>query len=238
MRHCALLVDDERLARARLRSMLVEFSQIEIVAEANNVQSALAAVEKHQPSVVFLDIQMPRQSGFEFLEKTKASFKTIFVTAHDEFAVRAFEVNGLDYLLKPIERERLAAAVQRLDRPAEVQEARPRLAESDYVLVSGAASARFIQVRSIQYIVAAGAYSEIYTAGSGKWMMLRSMKEWHERLPAKQFVRIHRSVLVNLEYVDRLERLQNYSCNVFLRNLSVPLWMSRRYAMLLRETMK
>jgi two-component system LytT family response regulator len=234
----ALLVDDERLARKRLRSLLADFPEIEIAAEADSVASALAAVEKSQPDVVFLDIQMPGQSGFDFLEKAHSGFQTIFVTAYDQFAVKAFEMNGLDYLLKPIEAERLEQAVERISgrRAAETDEHR-RLEESDYLFVTCTASSRFIQVKIIQCVIAAGAYSEIITANSGKWLVLRSMKEWQRLLPARQFVRIHRSALVNLAFVERLEPLPNYSCNVFLREQKAPLWMSRRCAIALKERM-
>jgi two-component system, LytTR family, response regulator len=235
----ALLVDDERLARKRLRSLLADFPEIEIAAEADSAASALAAVEKSQPDVVFLDIQMPGQSGFDFLEKAHGRFRTIFVTAYDQFAVKAFEMNGLDYLLKPIEAERLEQAVERISgRRAAETDGHRSLEESDYLFVTSTASSRFIQVKTIQCVIAAGAYSEIVTANSGKWLVLRSMKEWQRLLPAKQFVRIHRSALVNLAFVERLEPLPNYSCNVFLREQKAPLWMSRRCAIALKERMR
>ena len=231
----ALLVDDERLARSRLRTMLSEFAEIEVAAEADSVPRALVAVEACRPDVVFLDIQMPGQSGFQFLEQAQRRFQTIFVTAYDQFAVRAFEVNGLDYLMKPIERQRLARAIERLTRLPEAPTYAPRLRESDYLFVTSSRAARFIQVQAIQYIVAAGAYSEIVTASEGKWLMLRSMKEWQERLPSERFVRIHRSALVNLDFVDRLEPMANHSSKVFLRDVKVPLWMSRRCALVLKK---
>jgi two-component system, LytTR family, response regulator len=238
VRYRALLVDDERLARKRLRSLLADFPEIEVAAEADSVASALAAVETSQPDVVFLDIQMPGQSGFDFLEKARGGFQTIFVTAHDQFAVRAFEMNGLDYLLKPIETERLERAVKRIARRQAMETGQQgRLEESDYLFVTGSSSSRFIQVRTIQCILAAGAYSEVFAANSGKWLVLRSIKEWLGLLPAKQFVRIHRSALVNLAFVERLEPLPNYSCNVFLREQKAPLWMSRRCASALKQRM-
>jgi two-component system LytT family response regulator len=178
---------------------------------------------------------MPGQSGFEFLKQVQRPFRTICVTAHDQFALRAFEVNGLDYLMKPIARGRLARAIHRLMLTPEPQGQNSRLRESDYLFVSSPREARFIQVRKIQYIVAAGAYSEIVTANEGKWMMLRSMKEWQERLPSERFVRIHRSALVNLDFVDRLEPMANHSSKVLLRDVKATLWMSRRCALILKK---
>ena len=236
MTHRALLVDDERLARKRLRTLLTGFPEIEIVAEAAAVAEALAATRTHHRDVVFLDIQMPGALGFEFLENAEGSFDTIFVTAHDCFALRAFEVNGLDYLLKPIESERFAEAVHRLPQRSERGlPAKPLLMASDYLFVTSSSAARFIQIKKIQYVMAAGPYSEIFVGDGSKWLMLRSIKEWRARLPPAQFAAIHRSTIVNLEFVDRIEPLPNYAYRVLLRGSHCHLIMSRRSALLLKE---
>ena len=240
MPYRALLLDDERLARKQLRSLLAEFQQIAIVAEAASVPEGLRALETHRPDVVFLDIQMPAQSGFAFLEKAQQPFSTIFVTAHDRFAVRAFEVNGLDYLLKPVESERLAQAIGRLSqRPSQRDEPPPvgaPLEASDYLFVTSGTAARFIQIKRIQCVSAAGPYSEVFADDGSKWMLLRSMKEWQARLPRTQFVRIHRSTLVNLDFVERIEPLPNYSYRVLLKGSPKrELSMSRRHALFLKE---
>jgi two-component system LytT family response regulator len=235
MPYRALLVDDERLARKQLRSLLAEFEEIEIVAEAGSVAEGLRAVEAHRPDVVFLDIQMPAESGFGFLEKAQQPFATIFVTAHDRFAVRAFEVNGLDYLLKPVESDRLAQAIGRLSLWNGAPAASVTLEPSDYLFVCSGTAARFIQIKRIRYVSAAGPYSEIFTDDGNKWMMLRSMKEWQARLPRSQFVRIHRSTLVNLDFVERIEPLANYSYRVVLKGSQRQLVMSRRSALFLKE---
>jgi len=235
MPYRALLLDDERLARKQLRSLLAGFEEIEVVAEAASVAEGLRAVEAHRPDVVFLDIQMPAETGFDFLEKAQLPFTTIFVTAHDRFAVRAFEANGLDYLLKPVESERLAQAIGRLSLRKEMPRAAAPFEPSDYLFVSSGSSARFIQVKKIQYISAAGPYSEIFTDDGNKWMMLRSMKEWQTRLPRAQFVRIHRSTLVNLDFVENIEPLANYSYSIVLKGSQRGLAMSRRHALLLKE---
>jgi two-component system, LytTR family, response regulator len=234
----ALLVDDERLARKQLRASLAHFPEIEIVAESAGVPEALAAAQDHHPDVVFLDIQMPGRSGFDFLENAGGSFATIFVTAHDGFALRAFEVNGLDYLLKPIERDRLAQAIQRLSvRPQPISQSNALLKNSDYLFVTGRSGSRFIQVRKIQYVVAAGPYTELFVDDGSKWMMLRSIKEWRARLPQDRFAAIHRSTIVNLDFVERIEPLPNYSYRIVLRGSKCQLVMSRRRALLLKERM-
>ena len=234
----ALLVDDERLARKQLRASLVHFPEIEVVAESAGVPEALRAAQTHRPDVVFLDIQMPGASGFEFLESAEGPFATIFVTAHDRFALRAFEVNGLDYLLKPIEHDRLAQAIRRLSlRPQPSAPTEALLKSSDYVFVTGRSGSRFIQVRKIQYVIAAGPYTEIFVDDGSKWMMLRSIKEWRARLPHDQFAVIHRSTIVNLDFVDRIEPLPNYSHRILLRGSKCQLLMSRRRALFLKERM-
>lgn len=237
MAYLALLVDDERLARKQLRTLLAAFPEVEIVAEAAAVPEALAAVHQYLPDVVFLDIQMPGASGFDFLERAEGKFATIFVTAHDRFALRAFEVNGLDYLLKPIESQCLARAIRRLSLRGEVAAARatPSLQSSDYLFFTSNSSTRFIQVKRIQYVLAAGPYSEIFMDDGSKWMMLRSIKEWQTRLPQTQFARIHRSTIVNLDFVDRIHQLPNYSYRVLLKQSRRELVMSRRRALWLRQ---
>jgi two-component system LytT family response regulator len=236
MPYRALLVDDERLARKQLRGLLAAFPEVEVVAEVAAVPEALAAVQKHRPDVVFLDIQMPGASGFEFLERAEGPFATIFITAHERFALRAFEVNGLDYLLKPIESDRLARAIRRLSPWEEIAaNIGPSLQTSDYLFVTSSTAARFIQVKRIQYVLAAGPYSEIFLDDGSKWMMLRSIKEWQIRLPQTQFARIHRSTIVNLDFVDRIEQLPNYSYRVLLSNAKGTLGMSRRSARSLKE---
>jgi two-component system LytT family response regulator len=237
----AMIVDDERLARNQLRALLAQHEDVSVVAEADSVASALVAAERFQPDLVFLDIQMPGLSGFDFLERAEGEFKTIFVTAYDEFAVRAFAVNALDYLLKPVQTDRLAEALGRFSAPANAtqhqapQQAKERLSNSDHLFVSGGSRARFIAIETIQAICSAGAYSEIQTADGRKWLMLRGLKEWDELLPSPNFVRIHRSTIVNMRFIERVEAEDNYSYSVFLCGRSRPLTMSRRCAIHLKN---
>jgi two-component system LytT family response regulator len=237
----ALLVDDERLARAQLRTQIAHFPSLQVVAEVDSVARAIEAVEKHRPDVVFLDIQMPGSTGFDFLEQASGEFKVIFVTAFDNFAMRAFEVNALDYLLKPVRVERLSAAVERLSLPVQRERGERGFANaapleySDYLFVSSGTSARFLKIRAIKYIVAAGSYSEVYAADGRKWILLQPIKDWEERLPAAQFVRTHRSAIVNLDYVERVDALGNDTFQIYLRGQSDPLPISRRYARIVKE---
>lgn len=232
----ALIVDDERLARTRLRTLLAAHSEIEIVGEADGVSAALQAIAATAPDVLFLDIQMPGATGFDLVNQLEQPLRIIFVTAYDEHAIRAFEVNALDYLLKPVSPERLAHALARL--PAEPADASARPLEyDDSLFLSAGAAARFLRVNAIKCINAADAYSEITTAENQKLLVHKPLSEWEARLPAKHFVRIHRATIVNLAFVERLEPWFNAAYRLRLRGLGEPLLMSRRYAARLKERM-
>lgn len=234
----ALVVDDERLARKELILMLKEFESIVVVSEADGVNSALVEIKKHNPDVIFLDIQMPGKSGFDLLESTDLKAKVIFVTAFDEFAIRAFEVNALDYLLKPINPERLQIALERFEKnEMEIESSFNALKYDDHLFLNVNNKLKFIKINSIVSITAAGDYSNIICVDGKKGLTLKTMKEWENRLPINNFCRIHRSNIVNLNYVDSLEEWFNNSYKVYLKNISEPLVMSRRYVSNLKSKM-
>jgi two-component system, LytTR family, response regulator len=231
----ALLVDDERLARAELRSLLGAHPEVQVVGEADGVETALAQVAALQPELVFLDVQMPGASGFELLARLpEARFHTIFVTAHDAHALRAFEVNALDYLLKPVHPERLARALARLGQArAEPAVARAKLAEDDLLLLEEGGRSRFVKVGHIVCLCGAGDYAEVVTQDGRRTLSSRPLKEWEARLPERLFARIHRSALVNLACVERVEK--GPGGLVYVRGLTEPLPLSRTHAAALRE---
>jgi two-component system LytT family response regulator len=226
-----LIIDDERLARKDLLALLESFENIKVVGEADDVPSAIKAIEKLKPDVIFLDIQMPGESGFDLLEKVQIKAKVIFVTAFDEYAIRAFEVNALDYLLKPVNPERLKKALERLDAEENYQTVGVRkLGYEDRLFLMVGSHFKFLKVNSLVCISAAGDYSEILTGDGNKGLTIKSMKEWEARLPEQYFVRIHRSTIINMDYIDRVEEWFNYSFRVYLKGIKDPVVMSRRYA--------
>ena len=234
----AVIVDDERLARAKLRSLLEAHPEIKLAGEADNVASALELITETQPDVVFLDIQMPGESGFDLVNNLGIPVKIIFVTAFDEYAIRAFEVNALDYLLKPLIPERLTKAIERLaSTPGIVEKSFRPLEYDDFLFLPFGDSSRFLRVSQIKCIRAADVYSEIFTAGGEKTLVLKPLSEWEERLPEKHFARIHRSTIISIEFVERVEKSFNYSFEVYLRGAGKPLMMSRRYAARLKDKM-
>jgi len=232
----ALIIDDERLARKDLLSQLTAHSDIKVVGEAEDVPSAQKAIEELHPDIIFLDIQMPGESGFDLLDKMEISAKIIFVTAFDEYAIRAFEVNAVDYLLKPVNPERLAQALKKLDEDESEAGGPLRPLEYDdrlFLMVGN--HFKFLKIESILSINAAGDYTEVLTKDGKKGLTLKSMKEWESRLSEQYFVRIHRSTIVNMEYIDRVEEWFNYSFRVYLKGIEEPLMMSRRFAAKLKD---
>jgi two-component system, LytTR family, response regulator len=233
----ALIVDDERLAREELRYLLRAHPEVQVAAEARTVKEAAAAVETLRPDLVFLDIQMPRESGFELFERVRLDAAVIFVTAHDEFALRAFDVNALDYLMKPVNPTRLAAALDRLRRPRApvIAPAAGRLAYEDAVFLNVGQGPRFVKLASLVCILAEGDYSRLVSSAGSMGLVLKSMKEWEAILPERQFCRIQRSVIINCERVDRFEPWFNSSYRVYLQHVAEPFTMSRRLAKRFRE---
>jgi two-component system LytT family response regulator len=230
----ALIVDDERLARLALRTLLAGDAEVVVVGEASGVDDAEALIRRERPEVVFLDIQLRGESGFDLLARNAGTFHTVFVTAFDAYAVRAFEVHALDYLLKPVDPVRLAAALARARNPTAAPppaEARaPAYRYDDLFFHDDARSPRFIRIRDIAFIRAAGNYTELHVAAGPRLLVLRPLATWETQLASAPFVRVHRSLLVNLDFVERIERGEGYTYDLFLRGHAEPLPMSRRRA--------
>ena len=246
-----LIVDDERLARSRLRTLLAAHPEITIAGEADSAATAVGEIERLAPDLVFLDIQMPGASGFDVLEQTERTFAVVFVTAFDEHALRAFDINAVDYLLKPVTAARLAQSIERVRRAA-VTGIVPGVAEpvsvaddtaapgsgltyQDHLFVNTGGRARFVKISSIVYISAAGSHSEVVTTDGRRALLPKPLREWEARLPTAHFARIHRSTIVNLGFVERMEQSFNYTYEVFLRGIPTPLALSRRYAVRLKR---
>lgn len=232
----ALLVDDERLSRNDLNLLLEQHKNITVVGEAINGEEALDKIKELKPDLVFLDIQMPGMNGFDVLEHINPEIKVIFVTAFDEYALRAFEVNALDYLLKPVNPERLKQSIERLEQAPEENTADQRELEyHDRLLLKLDTSLGFLKISTILCITSAGDYSEVLVSNRKKVLVHKSMAEWETRLPGTFFNRIHRTTIVNMEYVDRLEEWFNNSYRVYLRGIEEPYVMSRRYVAKLKQ---
>jgi len=234
----ALIVDDERLARKELRTLLASHPEVSVVGEADSVAAALAVLESERPDLVFLDIQLAGETGFDLLDRVGAAdFKTVFVTAFDAYAIRAFEVNALDYLLKPVNPARLKKAIDKLllNEPAPPAASLRPLDIDDRLYLELGGRSVFLKVGRVTHVTAAGDYTEVFTAEGQKHLVEKPLREWEARLPEKFFARIHRNCIVNLEYVERVESWFNRSHQLFLRGVGSPLTVSRRHAARLKE---
>lgn len=228
----AIIVDDERLARLNLRKLLVPYPEIDVAGEASSCDNAIEQIRLCNPQLIFLDIQLSGETGFDLLEMIDHTIKIIFVTAYDEYAIRAFEVNAIDYLLKPVNPERLKTAIERVIKKEKSEENESKSYEytdSIYVKLNNYAS-RFIKISSITFIEPVGNYSKIVTIEGKHCLVLKTLKQWQEELPDDNFVRIHRSSIVNIEHVDHIEKKSNSRHIAFLKNFPEPLEVSRRYA--------
>lgn len=229
----ALLIDDEPLARLELRRLLGAHPQITIAGEAGTLNDARALLGAVDYDLVFLDIQLRGGNGFDLLDSVRPGAQVVFVTAYDRFALRAFEVNALDYLLKPVSSARLAQTLQRLGEvraqpAAPAASAGQRLTLEDRVFVKTDGATRFVPVDSICAVRSAENYTELLLATGQVLLVLRTLKSWEETLPEAHFVRIHRQALVNLARVRKIERLEGDEVRFHLDVPVAPLPASRR----------
>ena len=216
MRKTAVIIDDERLARNELKKMLVDYPEIEVVGEAANVDEARKIIEELNPELIFLDIQMPVKTGFVLLEELERVPIVVFTTAHDEYALKAFEVNALDYLLKPIDPKRLSDAIQKLvfqdDRDLLVNEGRSEnrnfLSDLDQVFVKDGEKCWFVKLAEIRLFESVGNYARVFF-GANKPLILKSLNYLEERLDPKTFFRANRKHIVNLRMIEKVEPFFN-----------------------------
>jgi two-component system, LytTR family, response regulator len=240
----ALLIDDERLARNELRRLLAAFPEIAVVGEAANAKQAREQLAALKPTLLFLDVQMPGETGMELLETLEPPVPhVIFTTAYDEFAVKAFELNALDYLLKPVDPARLAAAVEKLrekisrdDEPPRTKPAgRDRLAAEDKVFVREGDHCWFVEVKSIRLLESEGNYTRVHF-DSAQPQLFRSLNAMEERLDPKYFFRANRRQIINLAWIDKIEPWFSGGLLVHLKG-GAKVELSRRQAQDFREKM-
>ncbi|HYP15689.1 MAG TPA: LytTR family DNA-binding domain-containing protein [Opitutus sp.] len=240
----ALLIDDERLARSELRRLLAAYPDLTVVGEAANAKQARDQLAQHRPDVMVLDVQMPGESGMELLAALEPPTpEVIFTTAYDEFAVRAFELNALDYLLKPVDPARLAAAMDKLrarragaGTPGDAaRSARERLAAEDKVFVREGERCWFVEVKSIRLLESEGNYTRVHF-DAAQPQLFRSLNAMEERLDPKYFFRANRRQIINLAWIDKIEPWFSGGLLVHLKG-GAQVELSRRQAQEFRERM-
>ena len=236
----ALIIDDERLARKELMKLLEEHPMIEVVGEAVNVEEAYQMINELNPDLLFLDIQMPGKTGFQLLEMLDAVPLVVFTTAYDEFALKAFEVNALDYLLKPIQPERLTETISKLsekERAKVVAERGPekKLGLNDQVFVKDGERCWFVSLNNVRLFESDGNYIKVYF-DNNRPMIHKSLNALDEKLDERAFFRASRKHIVNLSWVEGIESWFNGGLMVRLRG-GDKVEVSRRQAAKFKEMM-
>lgn len=234
-----VLIDDERLARSELRRLLQEFPEVEIIGEAANAEEGLEKIETLNPDLVFLDIQMPGKTGFDMLTQLDKAPHVIFVTAYDEYALKAFEVNALDYLMKPVEPRRLADALLKVSQKDEEELSsytnRSILGEHDQVFVKDGDRCWFVKLSEVRLFESVGNYAKVFF-GTNKPLILKSLNALEERLDEKVFFRANRKHIINLRMIDKIEPYFNGGLLLDLKG-GEKIEVSRRQAVKFKEMM-
>lgn len=245
----AIIIDDERLARSELKKLLQDHPEIEIIAEAANANEGIEKIENMAPDLVFLDIQMPGKTGFDLLTELDRLPQVIFTTAYDEYALKAFEVNALDYLLKPVEPKRLADALQKLEYVEEKEASvssmpsvsglsaasRSILGENDQVFVKDGERCWFVKLSEIRLFESVGNYAKVFFS-THKPLILKSLNALEERLDDKVFFRANRKHIVNLRMIERVEPYFNGGLLLEIKG-GEKIEVSRRQAVKFKEMM-
>lgn len=233
-----IIIEDMSLIREEIKLLLKDYPAIDVIGEADSVDKAIELILLHKPDVIFLDIQLKDETGFDLLEKININFKIIFITAYDQYAIRAFDVNAIDYLLKPINKEKLSRAIERLHVEEEKKaiEHKDKLNFDDVIYLIINNSFKFIKIRALRCIIAAGKYSYIYYGErKTKDLVSKTLHEWEDILPEQYLVRIHRSTIVNFEHVENVKKLKNNCHEVYVSGIEEPFIISRRYATKLKK---
>lgn len=245
-----IIVEDERPARDLLKTYLEAYPEMELLGEYDNGFDGLKAINELKPNAVFLDVQMPKLTGFELLEVLEHQPEVIFTTAYDQFAIHAFERNAVDYLLKPFSRERFKEAITKLNSRLEAKEGgskqensiekiRQHFAESDEklhrVVIKKSGKIHVISTSDINFLEAQDDYVMIYT-DEGKYLKQQTMKYFEQHLDNEQFVRVHRSYIANIACIERIEPYEKSNFVLILKDGNkVPV--SRNGMQLLKENL-
>jgi two-component system LytT family response regulator len=237
----AIIIDDERLARNELKKLLLEHPEVTIIEEAANATEGIEKIESFNPDLIFLDIQMPGKTGFDLLAELERAPKVIFTTAYDEYAFKAFEVNALDYLLKPIEPKRLSDAIHKV----QVELAKEQLGlqgankgpltDMDQVFVKDGERCWFVKLSEVRLFESVGNYAKVFF-GTNKPLVLKSLNALEERLDERIFFRANRKHIINVKWIEKIEPYFNGGLLVELKG-GEKIEVSRRQTVKFKEMM-
>lgn len=236
-----IVIDDERLARKELISLLKQYVHIDVISESSNADDAKKKIESLRPDLIFLDIQMPEKDGFQLLAELEYVPKVIFVTAYDEYALKAFEVSALDYLLKPVEPQRLEETLKRLESTNDTETTddsltrKSRLGQDDQIFLKDGDRCWFVTLSEVSKFQSEGNYVRVFFKNQ-KPMILRSLNNLETTLDARTFFRANRKYIINLKWIDKVESWFNGGLMVTLKD-GTEVEVSRRQAAKFKETM-
>lgn len=231
-----IIVDDERLARSELKRLLSKHSQIEIVDEAKNAEEAAEKIKQHKPDAIFLDIHMPGATGLELAEDLDGDVNIIFCTAYDQFAVDAFSLNALDYLVKPVNPERLAESIEKLEKRIDTTKAGSSLPDDHKLMVKYGEQMRIIELKDIIRFESIGNHAAIYTP-HGKAYLHSSLNKIEAKLDPKHYFRASRSDIIRLDAIESMEQAISYGLTATLSNKQT-VEISRRQATKLKQLLE
>lgn len=236
----AIIIDDERLARNELKKLLKEHTEINVIEEAANVDEAVEKIETYSPDLIFLDIQMPEKTGFDLLQLLDKIPKVVFTTAYNEYALKAFEVNALDYLLKPIEPKRLSDAIHKVQQEIAkerlgLQYNKGPLTDADQVFVKDGERCWFVKLSDVRLFESVGNYAKVFF-GTNKPLVLKSLNALEERLDERTFFRANRKHIINVKWIEKIEPYFNGGLLVELKG-GEKIEVSRRQTVKFKEMM-
>jgi two-component system LytT family response regulator len=246
----AILVDDVELMRITLKKVLEQFPHIELIGEASDFDSAKELINSAKPDLVFLDIDLNGLTSIDLLSQVNHVPKIIFITSHPDFAIKAFELNAIDYILKPISTEKIKKAIERLTNdevvPKQVEnevnspltENNERFEAEQIILLSFDNKMNFIKVKDINYIEAFGNYTKIFLSDGKLSITYNSIKNWDNKLPHDTFIQIHRSTIANLMNVVKIEKWTNDTGRLYLKGIDKPFEISRSYFFQIKKKYK
>ena len=237
----AIIIDDERLARNELKKLLLEHPEVTIIEEAANANEGIEKIESFNPDLIFLDIQMPGKTGFDLLAELERAPKVIFTTAYDEYAFKAFEVNALDYLLKPIEPKRLSDAIHKVQAELAKEQLglqganKGPLTDMDQVFVKDGERCWFVKLSEVRLFESVGNYAKVFF-GTNKPLVLKSLNALEERLDERIFFRANRKHIINVKWIEKIEPYFNGGLLVELKG-GEKIEVSRRQTVKFKEMM-
>jgi DNA-binding LytR/AlgR family response regulator len=225
-----LIVDDETFARKQIGELVKKVCPECVIIEASTLSEAKSAISQTDFSIIFLDINLKGELGFDLVPSISKQTKIVFITAMDKYAIRAFEVNAMDYILKPPTFDRIKKAIDIYTHDPREKINLKIFSIDDRIFVQSNDVVQYIYIKDIRYVSAEGVYTHLFTSDSKPFLVRKSLTEWSDLLPKKHFIRIHRSTLINLNAIDHMKPLGKGMFNVYIKGFNDPLTISRSYS--------